>query len=138
MHVSSKREENEIIPRPCSRIENVRMSKRGAVYVVVIPLPLREGERERECVCGCERECEVRRRDSVCVGPAWLQWHGCEFIMDVRRGARGSRHTKARREKEQLYFLCLAKAGRGGIYTPQVRYVQGSDLNKTVTRNLQI
>ena len=48
--MSSKREENEIIPRLCSQIENVRMSKQGAVYVVVIPLLLREGERESVCV----------------------------------------------------------------------------------------
>ena len=81
--------------------------------MVVIPLPLREeGERERErvCVCVCVREYEARCSNIVRVGPAWLQWHGCEFVMDVRRGARGSGHAKARRGKERLYFLCLAKA----------------------------
>ena len=81
--------------------------------MVVIPLPLREeGERERERVCVCVREYEARCSNTVCVGPAWLQRHGCEFVMDVRREARGGRHMKVRREKEQLYFLCLAKAGR--------------------------
>ena len=109
--------------------------------MVVIPLPLREeGEREREsvCVCVCVREYKARYSNTVHVGPAWLQRHGCEFIIDVRREARGGGRMKVRREKERLYFLSLAKAGRGGIYTQQVRYVQGSDLNKTVTRNLQI
>ena len=107
--------------------------------MVVIPLLLREeGERERESVCVCVREYEARCSNTVCVGPAWLQRHGCEFVMDVRQEARGGRHMKVRREKERLYFLCLAKARRGGIYTPQVCYVRGSDLNKTVTRNLQI
>ena len=72
----------------------------------------------------------VTHRDSVCVGPVWLQWHSCEFVMDIRRGARGSGHAKAKREKERLYFLCLAKARWGGIYTWQVCYMQGSDLDR--------
>ena len=43
----------------------------------------RERGRERECVCVCERGCEVRCSDAVCVGPTWLQQHGCEFVTDM-------------------------------------------------------
>ena len=59
----------------------------------------------------------------------------------VRNGrkARGERQrTRESKEGERatLFSLCLAKAGRGGIYTPQVRYVRGSDLNKNSNKEL--
>ena len=56
----------------------------------------REGEREREC--------KARHSNAACVGPAWLQWHGCGFIKGVKLEERGGRHTKAKQGKEQLYF----------------------------------
>ena len=95
------------------------------------PTAAERGGRERECVCVCVcvREYEARCSNTVRVGPAWLQRHGCEFVMDVRREARGGGRTKARREKERLYFLCLAKAGRGGIYTQQVQNGYNTPIN---------
>ena len=49
--------------------------------------------------------------------------------MDVRRGARGGGRTKSKRGKGQLYFLRLAKAGRGGIYTQQVQNGYNTPIN---------
>ena len=62
--------------------------------MVVIPLPLRE--RERVCVCVCVCMCVyvcvcvcvdarggARCSDAICVGPTWLQRHGCKFITDM-------------------------------------------------------
>ena len=90
--------------------------------MVVIPLPLiergseseRQRDRERERQGG--REYEASRSDAVCVGPEWLQRHGCKFVKGVALEARGGRHAKAERGKERLYFQCLAEAVRGGIY----------------------
>jgi hypothetical protein len=77
---------------------------------VVIPAAAeRERERERECVC--VRECEAKRSEAVRVGPAWLQQHGCEFVMGVILGARGSRHTKAKWGERAILFRFLTEAG---------------------------
>jgi hypothetical protein len=72
----------------------------------------------------------VKRSDAICVGPAWLQQHGCEFVTGVILGARGGGHAKAKRGERAIVFSILAKAGRGGIYTRQVHYMRGSDLNR--------
>ena len=104
------------------------------------PTAAERGGRERESVCVCVREYEARCNNTVCVGPVWLQRHGCEFVMDVRREARGERqqtHESKEGERATLFSLPGQGRARGNIYT-KVHYVRGSDLNKTVTRNLQI
>jgi hypothetical protein len=105
----------------------------GRCARVVIPAAV-ERERERVCVCECERESEASRSDAVRVGPAWLQRHGCEFVTGVILEARGGGHARAKRGERATVFRCLAEAGRGGIYTRQVRYMPGSDLNKQINQ----
>jgi hypothetical protein len=39
----------------------------------------------------------VRCRDTIYVGPAWLQWHGCKFIMDMKLEVKDSEHANAKR-----------------------------------------
>ena len=90
-----------------------------------------EGGRERESVCvwmqeGIWSKAYGFSLSWACVAPtAWLQvCNRCE--LEVRGGG----HMKVKWGKEQLYFLCLAKARQGGIYTWQVCYMQGSDLDR--------
>jgi hypothetical protein len=94
----------------------------GRCARAVIPAAAEREERERVCVCVlCERGCGARRSDAVRVGPAWLQRHGCKFVTGVKLEARGGGRAKAKRGGKTTVFRCLAKAGRGGIYTGQVR-----------------
>ena len=69
----------------------------------------RERARERECVCVCERERErmrgeARRSDAVRVGPAWLQWHGCEFVTDVNLRRNGGGHMRVKTGEKERYI----------------------------------
>jgi hypothetical protein len=128
--------ENVIIPKPRPRYENARMSSEGRCTWFVIPTAAgiegeRERERERVCVCVCVWMREgAKRSDAIRVGPAWLQRHGCEFVTDVNLRWKEADTREQIRGKSDLYFRCLAKARRGGIYTRQVRYMRGSDLNR--------
>ena len=105
--------------------------------MVVIPLPLREGEREREreresvCVCVCvDARGGARHSDAICVGPVWLQRHGCEFVTDVslRREKADTRERK--RGKSDLFRLMPGQGRARGIIYIQVCYMGGSDLKQ--------
>ena len=65
---------------------------------------------------------------------AWLQVCN-QHELEVKWGWTHERETG---ERVIYIFQCLAKAGQGGIYMQQVHYMQGSNLNKIVTRNVQI
>jgi hypothetical protein len=54
--------------------------------------------------------------------------------MGVKLKARGGQ--KQEEGKSKSIFQSLAKARQWGIYTQQVSYIGGSNLNKTVTRNI--
>ena len=78
----------------------------------------RERERERVCVCVCVcvcvRECEARCSNTVRVGPAWLQRHGCEFVTGMILEARGDGHAKAKRGgSEHISIDTWPRPGKG-------------------------
>ena len=65
-------------------------------------------------MCVCVRECEVRRSNTVRVGPAWLQQHGCKFVMGVILEVRGDGHARAKRgESKHILIDAWPRPGEG-------------------------
>jgi hypothetical protein len=87
LHENLRIQENVIILKLCPQYENAQISSKGQCMWFVIPTATRI-ERESVCVCVCVCVCVqmqegAKHSDAIHVGPAWLQWHSCEFIMDI-------------------------------------------------------